>query len=1256
MKNRIHTYIRRLVFGTAASLVLVSTSPADDIDVYVAPPQEASVGQTLVVFTLDLRPNVMASQVCTNGECDALFNEVGMGDHLDGSISFFEMFVAALKKVLRQINSYKVKVALMVPHADTTGGGKSCVGYVTTPQCSNGAYVLSGFKSTGDDPNTTSVDESLQLNEFFKKLENLPLKDGANWVHAYQLKELFFEMYRYITAGRVYNGQNGLDDYGTGNVNDVNIDDVADTISVNPNDPEPTAELMWDTAAQKTVGADKFYTNTLDTAEDCTKIFSVNVTFANSSQDSNSDAAIAQAAPDGFGFDPDNSGKGEDEVLQYLAGKDLSDTLVGKQNIISYFITKASGTSGGGGAASRANDWAQAGGTGSAFVVGDDPNELVRFLSGLFNQILSVSTTFVSASVPANVFNRAETKDEVFIAVFDADENDKPFWPGNVKRLNKVPIPETVFKDTNGDGKLEAVTVTRDILVDTKEYAKWLASCPIDSVTGKPDVTKCTYTPNSAIDSQDGRLTTGALTFWTQTGDNNAYLPPPVTTQDKLEYQEGTDGRKVARGGSGQVKPGYLDTNSPGEVNSLATTTMSGPRKVFTEPATATDGLPSDSLTDLDADGSFITATALLQDTRTYPGSPLTYGDYLFRKVMADCSACTSYSSASATEQQTAQLRVNNLIRFARGFDVGLDTPMSTTPPKRSWWQADPLHTRPLPLVYGARTGYTDDRPDIRLLVAGNDGMVQMIRDGQKSDGTEDGVEAWAFLPSEFVPLQKRLLQNTLGLYNPGFPVADGDPPRVPLHPYAMDGAPTALIIDNNLDGTIDTSANDQVYVFIGERRGGKRYYALDLSDPDNPKFLWSLGKDDASGDFTQLGESWSQMRAGIMDVEENGVVKKRPIVMFTGGYNGDDHDDGVGDLGKDSRVKNANSNTEIVGTDDDEGNALFIVNALTGQLIWKAIGTTDSTASYDSSERAYKDPDLVDSVPSSPALLDADGDGLVERAYFPDTGGNVWRFQATDPDPATWTITKLFSGGRHFQSDNADDRRFFHAPDVVLAEDSTGKFDAVIVASGDRAYPLATDVENWVYMIKDRFPDPTVTQTLPLTPAELADLTDDCLQGQAGQTSLDFSSCTDTNAQANLVNGWKVQLMQCEAGGTDPHCGEKGLSSPVTLNGTIVLTTYLPSLGTVVGQRPTTCGTKEGAGLLYGLDLQTATANVDLDPDNDIGGVESPDRFVRLKSPSIPPAPVPVDAGSVLPSDLTIRKIPGRTTAKTFWYDRQFN
>jgi type IV pilus assembly protein PilY1 len=112
---------------------------------------------------------------------------------------------------------------------------------------------------------------------------------------------------------------------------------------------------------------------------------------------------------------------------------------------------------------------------------------------------------------------------------------------------------------------------------------------------------------------------------------------------------------------------------------------------------------------------------------------------------------------------------------------------------------------------------------------------------------------------------------------------------------------------------------------------------------------------------------------------------------MFAGGY----------DTNKDDRSG--------VGTDDSEGNAVYVVNAETGKLIWKARG-----GSGGASATVYEHSGLVDSIPSALTVADTDGDGITDRMVVGDTGGNVWRADLTGKNTADWKLTLLASLGRH--------------------------------------------------------------------------------------------------------------------------------------------------------------------------------------------------------------------------------------------------
>ena len=118
---------------------------------------------------------------------------------------------------------------------------------------------------------------------------------------------------------------------------------------------------------------------------------------------------------------------------------------------------------------------------------------------------------------------------------------------------------------------------------------------------------------------------------------------------------------------------------------------------------------------------------------------------------------------------------------------------------------ADPLHSKPIVFTHSG----TAANPDLTLLFGTNDGHFRAVN-------AADGVQRWSFIPPELLPVSKILYDNV-----------------TPIHPYGVDGAPVLWVNDPDFDGaTIDLSGTDNfAYVYFGMRRGGRNYYALDVTD-----------------------------------------------------------------------------------------------------------------------------------------------------------------------------------------------------------------------------------------------------------------------------------------------------------------------------------------------------------------------------------------------------------------------------------------
>lgn len=471
--------------------------------------------------------------------------------------------------------------------------------------------------------------------------------------------------------------------------------------------------------------------------------------------------------------------------------------------------------------------------------------------------------------------------------------------------------------------------------------------------------------------------------------------------------------------------------------------------------------------------------------------------------------------AADATERDL-------IIQWARGVDVDDENENDSIIDTRPWILGDPLHSKPLVINYGARGSYTELNPDIRILMGTNHGVLHMF-------GADDGHEDWAFMPKDLLTLLPTLRNNR----------------SADTHPYGIDGSVVAYVHDDNRDGTI-SGVNDKVYIFFGLRRGGNAYYALNISDPGAPTFMWKI--DASVAGFGELGQSWSTPNITRVPGHNN------PVLVFGGGY--DTNKDSVG-----------------IGTTDTEGRGIFIVDALNGALVWSATPEANSATNLQIA--------ITDSIAAPVSILDSNADGLTDRIYAADTGGFIWRFDLPgnalpNSSQNTWSGFQFANLGGDLAS---DDRRFFNQPDIVRTRDGTTSFDAVLIGSGNRAHPKETDVGNRFYMLRDYnlytayFGSGGATVPAALTEANLYDATDNLVQdGTSAQKSTALSALA-------AANGWYIRL---------ETAGEKSLATALTLNGTIFFTTFAPDASV------NSCVPVPGSGYLYAVKLQNATAVYD--------------------------------------------------------------
>lgn len=521
------------------------------------------------------------------------------------------------------------------------------------------------------------------------------------------------------------------------------------------------------------------------------------------------------------------------------------------------------------------------------------------------------------------------------------------------------------------------------------------------------------------------------------------------------------------------------------------------------------------------------------------------------------------------------------------------NVPDAVVPPAQPWLMGDVLHSHPLAIDYG---------DSIRIFVGTNLGFLHQFSEAESSG--DNITEVWRFAPRAVMDEFKNWASDS----------------QVASHPYGVDGAPVAWVEDGG-DGVVDASEGDHVTVYFGLRRGGRAYYALDVTNPDAaPTGRWQI--DAATPGFAELGRSFSVPRIARVQLDDDDDGTTPPVIhtvlVFAGGYD-PDYDEG------------AVPGSGVVG------NAIFVVDAQTGDLIWKASEGTTGTAITNGGVTIWQHPAFDDPIASTVTTLDTDGDGFLDRVYVGDIGGRLWRADVANLDTANWKAAPIASLGRHAGSAHgaADDRRFFHRPDVVRAGRGGDAFYAVVIGSGDRADPLDQGTENALFVIKDS--GTLDVQTSPITGSDLADFGANCSGG-------DCDSLLDPGFSQS---GWRITL-----GGADPdRAGEKVLASPTTIAGTTLVTSYIPPTGS------NSCRPSVGSGRLYAVNLLTAEPALPaFEVDGEPGGYSAGVHYGRgtpLDSGGIPAGVTYVAPQEFLASDYSITQVMHRLLWRTYWRDR---
>jgi type IV pilus assembly protein PilY1 len=432
-------------------------------------------------------------------------------------------------------------------------------------------------------------------------------------------------------------------------------------------------------------------------------------------------------------------------------------------------------------------------------------------------------------------------------------------------------------------------------------------------------------------------------------------------------------------------------------------------------------------------------------------------------------------NASSSTEK-------DDIIRFTRGVDEYDEDADGNSSEQRQWKLGDIFHSTPVlvrppfaPTIdasYNTFKSANASRTTV-LLAGSNDGMLHAFKES-------DGAELWAFIPPDQLDDLKDLTASSA------------------QHDFLVDGSPIAA------DVKIGLTPAWKTIVLFGQRRGGKNYYALDITNTSNPTYMWSFTD-------SKMGESWSEPVIGRIKLSDN---TSKYVAFIGGGYD--------------------------TPSNNNSGKAFYVIDLTDGSKLWEYYNPGSV-----SDDRQY----MNFSLAASPRAVDLNNDGHVDRVYIGDVSGQLWKFDFSTPATisggviANWNAAqtgKRFFVGAPSEANPPAAGEYYPAQGIytppALARDAAKNL-WIYFGTGDRNHPNNTST-NRFYAIKDTT---EVNGSAVMT------------QGSYFQES---SLSNMTSGIGAVSQGYYIALSS----------DEKVLSSADAFASVVFFTTFTPTTATVCG------------------------------------------------------------------------------------------
>lgn len=354
------------------------------------------------------------------------------------------------------------------------------------------------------------------------------------------------------------------------------------------------------------------------------------------------------------------------------------------------------------------------------------------------------------------------------------------------------------------------------------------------------------------------------------------------------------------------------------------------------------------------------------------------------------------------------------------------------------------IHSKPIAVSYGAslddKGRVLDTNRQDYVFFGSMDGALHLVNAKDQANG--GGTEDVAIIPKIMMQTQPEAL-----VPNSTYSATDDRATGVPN--FGIDGHWTFKNTYKYDYNSNQVKPADRMLAYGGMRLGGEGLLALDITNKNEPKKAFSSQNsaliDKTTSGFERIGYVWNQPTLARIK-KSNSDTKGTDVIIFGGGYDMCYEYEGFQHGRVDDSLGSCSNKTDI------KGNAVYIVDANTGKLLWRASNLNGGMTNAESHK------DLKHSIVGGISAIDRNADGITDHLYFGDLGGQLFRVDFKDGMINDSQITKLLKNEYENTANAKYTHRFYEMPVVSIHRNpaSNQLFALINIVSGDRSSPLS--------------------------------------------------------------------------------------------------------------------------------------------------------------------------------------------------------